>query len=147
MDKAKLFVADKIAHMEKPEADLTSVSVKHVDRRSVGLESDVLVSNPYSHDLPICEISYSIKSANREIASGTITDSGSIKANDRTAVKIPTQVPYDILLTIMRDIGSDWDIDYQIDVGLTIDLPIIGNFTIPLSKKGTFKLPTLADIF
>lgn len=83
----------------------------------------------------------------REIASGTITDSGSIKANDRTAVKIPTQVPYDILLTIMRDIGSDWDIDYQIDVGLTIDLPIIGNFTIPLSKKGTFKLPTLADIF
>ncbi|RRT37836.1 hypothetical protein B296_00055504, partial [Ensete ventricosum] len=56
-------------------------------------------------------------------------------------------VPYDFLISLMRDIGRDWDIDYEMQVGLTIDLPIIGDFTIPLSTKGEIKLPTLSDLF
>ncbi|KAI5078244.1 hypothetical protein GOP47_0006651 [Adiantum capillus-veneris] len=147
VEKAKHFVADKVAHMEKPEADLTWVSIKGMDRKALSLETDVLVTNPYSHDLPICEISYKLKSGNREIASGKIPDPGSVKANDKTAIKIPTTVPYDFLISLLRDIGADWDLDYEMDVGLIVDLPIIGNFTIPLSKKGTLKLPTLSDIF
>jgi hypothetical protein len=83
----------------------------------------------------------------RQIVSGTIPDPGSIRANDKTAIKIPTKVPYDFVISILRDIGADWDIDYDLHVGLIIDLPIIGNFTIPLSKKGTLKLPTFSDIF
>ncbi|KAH1085680.1 hypothetical protein AAZX31_07G061900 [Glycine max] len=39
------------------------------------------------------------------------------------------------------------DIDYQLDLGLVIDVPVIGNFTIPLSQKGEVKLPTLSNMF
>ncbi|KAJ7522808.1 hypothetical protein O6H91_18G027900 [Diphasiastrum complanatum] len=147
MEKAKVFVADKVAHVEKPEADLTWVSIKDVDRKDITLECDVLISNPYSHDLPICEISYTLLCGNREIASGKIPNPGSVKANDKTAIKIPTQVPYDFLLSILRDVGSDWDLDYEMRVGLTVSIPILGDFTIPLSKKGTLKLPSLFDLF
>lgn len=80
------------------------------------------------------------------IASGTVPDPGSLKANDKTILQVPMKVPYSILVSLAKDIGADWDIDYQVDLGLTIDLPIIGNFTIPLSKKGEIKLPTLSDI-
>ncbi|EFJ11064.1 hypothetical protein SELMODRAFT_158994 [Selaginella moellendorffii] len=141
--KAKNFVADKVAHMEKPEADLTWVSVKDVSRSSVVLESDVIITNPYDHDLPVCEISYALFSNNREIVSGKIPDPGSVKANDKTAMKIPAKVPYNVLFTIVKDVGTDWDLDYEMRVGLTVDIPILGNFTIPLSKKGSFKLPLL----
>lgn len=47
----------------------------------------------------------------------------------------------------MKDIGRDWDLDYEMRVELTFDLPIIGNFTLPVSKKGEMKLPTLSDVF
>jgi hypothetical protein len=67
MEKAKGFVADKVMHMEKPEAELTWVSIKHADRSSLSLESDVLVSNPYSHDLPICEISFKLMAGGRSL--------------------------------------------------------------------------------
>eukprot|EP00250_Pteridium_aquilinum_P009965 c19058_g1_i1 orf=382-837(-) len=147
LEKTKHFITDKVTHMEKPDADLTWVSIKHMDRKALALETDVLISNPYSHDLPICEISYKLRSGDREIASGIVPDPGSIRANDKTAVKIPTSVPYDFLLSILRDIGADWDLDYEMLVGLIVDLPIVGNFTIPLSKKGSLKLPTLSDIF
>ncbi|KAE8721464.1 Detected protein of confused Function [Hibiscus syriacus] len=121
VDKAKNFVAEKVADIKKPEADVTDVDLKH--------------------------ISYTFKSAGREISSGTIPDPGSLKADDTTMLGVAMKVPYNILLSLARDIGGDWDIDYELGVGLTVDLPIIGNSTIPLSKKGEIKLPALSDIF
>lgn len=74
-------------------------------------------------------------------------DPGWIAASDTTKLEIPAKIPYDFLISLVKDVGRDWDIDYQLDVGLTIDLPIVGNFTIPLSTSGEMKLPTLKDMF
>ncbi|XP_058103584.1 late embryogenesis abundant protein Lea14-A [Magnolia sinica] len=145
--KAKNFVAEKVAHIKKPEANLTDVSVKKVSKDSATFNGQVSVSNPYSHDLPICEITYSLKSADRVIASGTMMDPGSIKAKETTALDIPLKVPYDFLLSLAKDVGKDWDIDYEFQVGLCMQIPVIGKFTLPLSKKGEMKLPTIADVF
>ncbi|XVE73797.1 hypothetical protein DITRI_Ditri11bG0147300 [Diplodiscus trichospermus] len=147
VDKAKNFVAEKVANIKKPEATVDDVDLKHVSRECIQYGAKVSVSNPYGHSIPICEISYSFKSAGREIASGTIPDPGSLKANDTTMLDVPVKVPYNILISLSRDVGADWDIDYELQLGLTIDLPLIGNFTIPLSRKGEIKLPTLKDIF
>ncbi|XP_073007844.1 late embryogenesis abundant protein Lea14-A-like [Typha latifolia] len=147
LDKAKEFVADKIAQIPKPEASLTDVSFKSLSGDSITLHSELSVSNPYSHRIPICEITYSLKSAGRVIASGTMPDPGWIAASEKTELELPVKVPYDFLVSLMRDVGRDWDIDYELEVGLTVDLPVVGNFTIPLSTKGELKLPTFKDMF
>ncbi|KAJ7962468.1 Late embryogenesis abundant protein Lea14-A [Quillaja saponaria] len=147
MNKAKEFLAEKIGNVKKPEASINDVDFKRVSRESVEYLAKVSVTNPYGHTLPICEISYKLKSGGREIASGTIPDPGSLKASDTTLLDVPVQVPHSVLVSLARDVGADWDIDYELELGLTIDLPIVGNFTIPLSQKGQIKLPTLSDIF
>eukprot|EP00494_Astrolonche_serrata_P009612 UN09666 len=70
MDMAKGFVAEKISGVQKPEADLSDLSVQHVGRDGATLSGRLDVRNPYSHTIPICEISYSLKSAGRDVASG-----------------------------------------------------------------------------
>ncbi|AQK92452.1 Late embryogenesis abundant protein Lea14-A-like [Zea mays] len=147
MDKAKGFVAEKIAHIPKPEATLDGVTFKGLSRECITLHSSVNVSNPYDHRLPICEVTYTLRCAGKEVASGTMPDPGWIAASGSTALEIPAKVPYDFLVSLVRDVGRDWDIDYELQVGLTVDLPIVGNFTIPLSTSGEFKLPTLKDLF
>jgi len=147
IDKAKDLVADKIAHMEKPTADLTDVDVKDVTRDSVGLKSDVLIHNPYDHALPILEITYRLRCGDREITSGNVAHTGSVAPNSDTSIEVGSKVAYSFLMNLMRDIGADWDIDYDFDVGVKLKLPIIHSFTIPLHKKGTIKLPTLSDMF
>ncbi|GJN38174.1 hypothetical protein PR202_gb27191 [Eleusine coracana subsp. coracana] len=147
VDKAKGFVADKVAHVQKPETDLADLSVGHVGRDGATLAGRLDVRNPYSHSIPICEISYSLRSAGREVASGTMPDPGSLKASDTTSLDVPVKLPYDFLLSLAKDAGSDWDIDYEMRVGLTVDLPVIGNFTLPLTKTGELKLSTLSSIF
>lgn len=63
MDKAKGFVAEKIAHIPKPEASLDSLSFKGMSRECITVHSNVNVSNPYDHRLPICELTYTLKCA------------------------------------------------------------------------------------
>ncbi|KAK3010187.1 hypothetical protein RJ639_011938 [Escallonia herrerae] len=147
MDKAKNFVAEKVAHMKKPEASITDVDLKGVSRECITYNAKVSVSNPYSTSIPICEISYTLKSAGRVIASGNIPDPGSLKGDDTTMLDVGVKVPHNVLVSLVKDIGADWDIDYELELGLTLDLPLIGNFTIPLSTKGEIKLPTLSDLF
>ncbi|KAJ1264280.1 hypothetical protein BS78_09G251100 [Paspalum vaginatum] len=147
LDKAKGFVAEKIAHVPKPEASLDSLSFKGVSRECITLHSNVNVSNPYDHRLPICEVTYTLKFAGKAVATGTMPDPGWIAASGTTKLEIPAKVPYDFLVSLVKDVGRDWDIDYELLVGLTVDLPIVGNFTIPLSTSGEFKLPTLKDLF
>ena len=65
VDKAKNFVAEKIANVKKPEATVDDVDFKRVSKDSVEYLAKVSVSNPYGAPIPICEISYSLKSAGR----------------------------------------------------------------------------------
>ncbi|PHT96592.1 hypothetical protein BC332_34482 [Capsicum chinense] len=83
----------------------------------------------------------------RVIASGRIPDPGNLKANDSTMLDVPVKVPHSVLISLARDIGGDWDVDYTLELGLIIDLPVIGNITIPLSYSGEYKLPTLSDLW
>lgn len=83
----------------------------------------------------------------RVIATGKVPDPGSLKASDSTMLDVGVNVPHSVLISLARDIGRDWDIDYELQIGLVIDLPVIGNFTIPLSTKGEIKLPTMSDVF
>ncbi|KAJ0111611.1 hypothetical protein Patl1_00514 [Pistacia atlantica] len=147
VEKAKNYVSEKVTNMKKPEASLTGVRLNTVSRDGVEYNAKVSVDNPYSHALPICEISYILKSAGRVILSGKMPDPGSLKANEKSMLNVPLKVPHSVVVSLVRDVAKDWDIDYELELGLTIDLPVIGDFTIPLSSKGEIKLPTFKDFF
>ncbi|CAF2303579.1 desiccation-related protein At2g46140 [Brassica rapa] len=147
LDKAKGFFAEKLANIPTPEATVDDVDFKGVTRQGVDYHAKVSVKNPYPQAIPICQISYILKSDTRMIASGTIPDPGSLIANGSTVLDVPVKVPYSIAVSLMKDMCLDWDIDYQLDIGLTIDIPIVGDITIPVSTQGEMKLPSLRDFF
>lgn len=146
VDKAKHFVADKVAGMDKPEASITDVDLKDVGRHGVTYLARVAVTNPCGVSVPVCQIKYSLKSADRVVASGEIPDPGSLKGNDTTNLEVEVKVPHSMVVSLVKDIGGDWDIDYALHVDLIIDLPVVGNITIPLSHNGEMKLPTFKDL-
>ncbi|CAA3020239.1 desiccation protectant Lea14 homolog [Olea europaea subsp. europaea] len=116
--KTKSFAANKAAIMkQQPEATITTVEVKDVGRDGITMLA--------------------------KIASGKAPDPGFLKANDYTMLDVTIRVPFNGLLGLAQDIGEDWDVDYILDLGLIVDLPVIGNITIPVSYKGEMKLPTL----
>jgi LEA14-like dessication related protein len=144
MVKEKL--VDELDQIPKPSCSVTHLGFQNVTRQSVCLASTLSVKNPYDHDLPLLQITYKILSNNKELGNGQVTDTGDIKANGDTAIELPTTIEYDFLWNLVKDIGSDWDIDYTLEVGVQFKLPIVGSFTIPLDHSGTIKLPTISEL-
>ncbi|XP_074263359.1 late embryogenesis abundant protein Lea14-A-like [Silene latifolia] len=145
--KATKYAVDKVADIPKPEASIEDVDLKNVAKSGITYLAKLGVLNPYSHSIPICEISFCLKTDNRVIASGNVPDPGSIEAKKTTMLEVPMLVPHDIVLTLVKDLWKDWDIDYELQIGLIVDLPVFGSFTIPLDTKGEIKLPTIGSIF
>lgn len=65
MDKAKNYVSEKVAEMEKPEATVVDVDVKKMSFDSISYHAKVSVTNPYKVPIPIMEIAYVVKSDGR----------------------------------------------------------------------------------
>ncbi|KAL7002451.1 hypothetical protein U1Q18_003606 [Sarracenia purpurea var. burkii] len=141
--ETKNFVSEKVENIKKPEASVADVELMDVSLDSITYKAKVSVENPYSVPIPISKITYTLKSAGRVVASGTLEEPGKLPANETTELEVPVKVPHSVMVDLVRDIGSDWDIDYELDLGITIDLPIVGGFTIPISSKGKIKLPIL----
>nr|XP_043621942.1 desiccation protectant protein Lea14 homolog [Erigeron canadensis] len=147
IDAAKEFVTDAVASIEKPEASVTDVNVKRVKFGSVTYNAKVNVSNPYSTPIPIGEIRYILKSFGSVIVTGAIPDPGSLKGNGDTMLDVEINVPHSVLISLLKDIVTDWDIDYELQVNLVVDLPVIGEFSIPVTTSGQVKLPTVNNYF
>lgn len=65
IDKATDYVTEKVANMKKPEATVKNVDLKNISCECITYNAEVNVSNPYGTAIPICEISYTFKSADR----------------------------------------------------------------------------------
>lgn len=62
LDKAKGFFAEKLTSIPTPEATIDDVDFKGVSRQGVDYHAKVSVKNPYSQSIPICQISFILKS-------------------------------------------------------------------------------------
>nr|XP_043618740.1 desiccation protectant protein Lea14 homolog [Erigeron canadensis] len=147
IDKVEQFVSDTVANMEKPKATVINVNLKGINLDSVSYTAKVNVSNPYITPVPIGESTYVLKSSGSVIASGKILDPGSIKGNGDTLLDVEIKVPYSALIGLVEDIAVDWDIDYELQLNLVVEIPLIGNIGIPITHIGVIKLPSLIDLF
>ncbi|KZV14089.1 desiccation protectant protein Lea14 [Dorcoceras hygrometricum] len=158
--KAKDYVTEKVADVKKPEASITDVDLKDVGRHGITYLAKVCVKNPYSVSIPVCDIKYSLKSADRRDHASVeswvermmnlvvyYNGRGSLKAHEDTVLDVGIKVPHSVLVSLIKDIGADGDLDYLIEIKLIVDLPVIGNITLPLTQKGEMKLPSLSDLF
>lgn len=69
LGKAKQFLVEKVANVKTPEATVTDVNLESVHLDSIDYGAKVSVDNPYDAAIPICEISYVLKSDSRSVIS------------------------------------------------------------------------------
>ncbi|XP_034709911.1 desiccation protectant protein Lea14 homolog [Vitis riparia] len=108
LDRARRFLLEKMGNIiKKPEAKVVDVDIKDLSRDGATYIAKVSVSNPCITPIPIGEISYTLKSADRAVASGKMEDPGSLPGNEKTVLEVPVKVAHSILVSLVKDIGAD----------------------------------------
>ncbi|PIA51474.1 hypothetical protein AQUCO_01100366v1 [Aquilegia coerulea] len=133
-------------NIKKPDAQITHVAVKNVsgDGDTANVKSQIAVTNPYDHSIPIVGVVYTLKCGGQVVASGNINNpESSINKDGITFLDIEMQILRSLVANLVREMKFQFEIDYELEIGFTVQLPIIGRFTLYLENKGVFNLSSL----
>ncbi len=144
-----LLVAGALAgcsSLQTPTARVAGVHFTDLCLQSVTVVFDVEIENPYSVDLPLANVDYSLASRESEFLSGKADIQGAVPANGKKTVAIPAHVVFLELVKAVKDIRPGSVISYKAEMGLSVRAPILGDMRLPLKKEGQLPVPTVPDL-
>lgn len=131
--------------MAKPAASLKDVNFLSATLDAASLAFDVEIENPYSVDLPLSDLDYSLASAGRKFLTGVAELQDSIPAKSSKVISIPVTVNFLDLLEALDDTSILSEaIPYNAELGIVVDTPLTKGLRLPMTREGTLAIPEVS---
>jgi len=136
----------KHAETIKPTARLTGTHLANINFEQADLVFDLAVENQNPVAINIAGLNYDLKIENQSFISGVTAQGLEIKPASTSTVQLPVTLRFDDLTKLPGELWQKDRFAYQLDTKIVVDLPIIGNYAIPLSKSGELPVPKMPVI-
>jgi LEA14-like dessication related protein len=130
----------------KPTAELTGARLVGIDFQQANLVFDLAVDNRNPVAINLAGLHYDMKIENHSLVSGVTAQGVQIEAASVSEVQLPVTLKFDDLKKLPGELWQQDRFSYQLDTEFVVDLPIIGNYAIPVSKTGDLPVPKLPKI-
>jgi LEA14-like dessication related protein len=130
----------------QPTGEVKGVKLSGLDLKGIDLLFDVEVDNPNPVAISLDGLDYDLKLLNRSFLKGQQAMGMSLAADGKSQVKLPVRMEFDKLLKQYSDLGKRDDVPYQLDLGMGVDVPLLGRLRLPVSYEGRLPVPKLPDI-
>ena len=136
----------KHADTIKPTAKLTGTRLANINFEQVDLIFDLAVENKNPVSLNLAGLEYDLKIENQSLVSGTTAQAIQLKASSTSPVQLPITLKFNDLKNLPGELWNKDKIAYQLISQFNVDLPVIGNYAIPVTHKGELPVPKIPDI-
>jgi LEA14-like dessication related protein len=136
----------KHADTIKPTAKLTGTRLANINFEQVDLVFDLAVDNKNPVSLNLAGLDYELKIENQSLVSGTTAQAIQLKASSTSPVQLPITLKFNDLKNLPGELWNKDQIAYQLISQFNVDLPVIGNYAIPVTSKGELPVPKIPDI-
>lgn len=133
--------------VEKPTASVTSVSIERLSSEAVTLRLDVKLSNSNSFDLKTAGVDLSLLINNNKLASIVQPDANlSLPAKGNNKTQLYVTLTYAEVIDSVGSLAGKSEIDYGIEGKIAINLPVIGDYNIPVKYAGVLPIPKQPEV-
>lgn len=132
-----------------PKKPLVSFQGVHLDKlsfNSVDLLFDLKVENPNAFGVALAGFDYEFFINKNRFLNGVQDERQNIAANAISTVQFPLGLDFASLYNTFSDLKNADSTTYQVNLGFSFDVPILGVIKAPISKTGTFPLFKLPKI-
>ena len=136
----------KHAETIKPTARLTGTHLANINFEQADLVFDLAVENQNPVAINLAGLNYDLKIENQSLISGVTAQGLEIKPVSTSTVQLPVTLKFDDLRKLPNELWQKDRFVYQLDTKIVVDLPIIGNYAIPLSRSGELPVPKMPVI-
>jgi len=141
-------VNDMISNtFDKPKVSLAGAKIESLSFESVGLAFDLDVENPNPITVALAGYDYDFLVDNKSLVSGTQGDRVELAAEKKSVIRVPVRLNYKDIYDVASGLRDRDEANYQINLGFTFELPVLGEQRIPVAHSGAFpllKMPSLA---
>ncbi len=127
--------------VQKPTAEVAGISLQNLSPQDADLLFNIKVSNPNSVGIKLSGFDYNLLLQDNSFLKGDEGSEIDIAANSNGVIKFPLTVNFNDLYNTYQNLKNEDEINYTLDLGLNVDLPVLGMVRVPVSKSD--KLPTL----
>lgn len=133
--------AKKVLEVNKPTAKVESVKLTGLDFQTLDLAFDIALDNPNPVSLQLGGLDYNLKLAGESFLKGVQNESLNMAASGTSHVQLPLSLNFNDLYKTFQTLGQRDTIPYELDLGLKLDIPILGQMRFPVQKSGEFPVP------
>ena len=130
----------------KPTAKLTGMRLANIDFDKVDLVFDLAVENKNPVALNLAGLDYDLKIDNQSVVSGVTAQAIKIKAKTTSPVQLPITLKFADLKKLPGELWNKDRLAYDLKTTFNISLPVIGNYAIPVSKKGELPVAKIPEV-
>jgi LEA14-like dessication related protein len=127
---------------QRPTASVIRMNMQEVGLAHATMVFDIVVDNPYSVPLPLSNLDYALSSRGQQFLAGKADMQGEIPAQSSRPYAIPVRISYTELINALEEARPGATIPYKADMGLSVDLPVLGSSRLPMVHEGQITIPT-----
>lgn len=128
------------AHFQKPQVTLQSIGFQNITFETVDLVFTVAVNNPNSAAIKLNRYDYQLLVNNAPFAKGDTKRTVTFDAGKVTPVTIPVTVKFSDLYNAYQALSTRDSTEYQAQLGLYFDIPVLGEKRIQVNRNGFLPL-------
>ncbi|RCW95820.1 LEA type 2 family protein [Marinomonas foliarum] len=134
--------------VRKPTASVTGVSVKSVSTKSMTLLVEVKVNNPNSFDLKTADVDLDLLLNEHKVVKINQPDVNlSLPAEGSNSMRLPVTLMFDQILESVGGLPDKNGLKYVVKGAVVINLPVLGDFDVPVDYSGALSMPKKLDMF
>jgi LEA14-like dessication related protein len=128
---------DLTGMLKRPEVSVSGAEVEQLTFEGGRVRFDVTVSNPNPVGVSLAGFDYRLTLEGTEFLKGNVTHAVSVAARGTSTVPVPVAFTYRELFAAVSRLADSSETPYEMAVGLSFTLPVLGAVRVPASFKGT----------
>jgi LEA14-like dessication related protein len=129
------------AILKKPQVVVSGAEIEQVSFDGARVRFDVKVTNPNPVGVRLAGFDYRLDLDGSEFVKGSVNQAVSIAARGTSTVPVPVSFTFASLFSTVQRLADASETAYEVTVGFSFDLPVLGTVRVPAVFKGV--LPVL----
>jgi LEA14-like dessication related protein len=121
----------------RPEVAVSGAEIELLTFDEARVRFDVALANPNPVGVRLAGFDYRLTIDGVEFLTGTVDRAVSIAARGSSTIPVPVAFRYDALFSAVVRLAEAAETPYEMSVGFSFDVPVLGRVRVPGSLKGT----------
>jgi LEA14-like dessication related protein len=134
------------SQIKPPEVSIARTAITGLSFTQLDLQFDLNIKNPNGLAIKLQGLDYQLSVNDNSFLSGDQTKGIEIAAYADNKVALPLTLKLVDLYKTVTSLANQDTSAYQLNCGLTFDLPVLGATRIPISKTGSVPLPKIPSV-